>query len=150
MPVARKATPAKPKAATPRRVAAGPASAPSAVDAAPVVAATVAEAPCAFPLEMRDGKCPVAVFNSAPPASPNERIAYAKGHVKPLAFLKGLLAVFTEREAAIVRQANPGNAYIEGNPKLGDEPLICDACFPKTRWYSAEAFKRHTNVAHVN
>lgn len=106
--------------------------------------------PCAFPREMRDGRCPVAVFNS--PASPNERIVGrdSKKHAKPLQFMKGLLALFTERDADIVRRANPAGAYIEANPKLSDEPLICDACFPKSRWYSAEAYRRHTNIAHVN
>lgn len=150
MPAARSASPAKPKAAPRRGAAKAPAVAPPsegvASEPAEVKAAAV---PCAFPLEMRDGKCPVAVFHS--PNSPNERISYAKGHVKPLAFVKGLLAVFTEREAAIVRQANPGGStYLEGDPVLGNKPLVCKTCAHPTRWYDSDAYTRHTTFAHVN
>lgn len=104
---------------------------------------------CAFPLEVRQGRCPVAVFNS--PRSPNERIAYAKGHVKPLKFLRGLLAVFEQREADIVRGSNPGGStYIEANPRVADEPFICKTCYPPTRWYSQQAYDQHTTFAHVD
>lgn len=119
----------------------------------PVVADETPEpepARCAFPREMRGDRCPVAVFNC--PTSPNERISVASGPGgETLRFLRGLLAVFEEREAPIVRRANPGgNTYIEANPRLADNPLVCTTCYPPTRWYSQEAYQRHTTFAHVD
>jgi len=102
---------------------------------------------CAFPLEMIAGRCPVAVFNA--PDAPNTRIAHsARRGARPLRFERGLLAVFSEQEADIVREAARGGNYVEANPRLGDEPLICDDCRPKTRWYSQNTFQRHVRRFH--
>ena len=108
----------------------------------------VAPAACAFPLEVQGGRCPVAVFNS--PNSPNEKIAWSsQKHVRPLAFERGLLAVFADRDAQLVRNANPGGkTYLEADLRLGDNPFICSDCFPRTRWYSAPAYQRHMRFAH--
>lgn len=113
----------------------------------PLVVPEAEEPECRFPLEVVNGRCPVAVFNS--PKSPNERIAYAKGHVNPLRFERGVLAVFEEKHADIVRKANPGGkTYFEADPKLAHDPLICKTCYPKTRWYSTRAFEQHMEFAH--
>lgn len=106
--------------------------------------------PCSFPLEKRGGRCPVAVFNS--PNSPNERIAVVAGlGAETLKFERGLLAVFEDEDAGVVRGANPGGStYIEANPRLADDPLICKICYPQTRWYSQDAYTRHTTFAHVD
>jgi hypothetical protein len=110
-------------------------------------ASAPAAPPCAFPLEMDHGRCPVAVFNA--PDAPNTRIAHSdRRGARPTQFRRGLLAVFTEREADIVRNAARGNNYVEANPRLGDEPLICDDCYPKTRWYSQNAYQRHVRRFH--
>lgn len=104
-------------------------------------------APCAFPLEAARGRCPVAVFNA--PDAPNTRIAHsARRGARPLRFERGLLAVFSEQEADIVRAAARGGNYVEANPRLGDEPLVCDDCRPKTRWYSQNTFQRHVRRFH--
>lgn len=103
---------------------------------------------CRFPLEMVGGRCPVAVFNA--PTSPRERLALsAKAWKTPLQFLDGLLAVFRDEDAEAVRRANRGTTYIEAtDSRLFDNPLLCGACKPKTRWYSTEAYERHMRFKH--
>lgn len=121
-------------------VAGGPAEAG---DESPVPAAP----PCAFPLEMRDGRCPVAVFNA--PDAPNTRIAHsARRGAHPIRFVRGLLALFLEQEADLVRTGARGGNYVEANPRLGDEPLVCADCHPQTRWYSQNAYQRHVRRFH--
>lgn len=109
-------------------------------DLAPVVP------PCAFPFEMRGDRCPVAVFNA--PDAWNTTIAGGDRGQHSLQFARGVLAVFSESDAAKVRKASRGNAYVEANPRLADEPLICSKCFPKTRWYSQNAYERHMSRFH--
>jgi hypothetical protein len=105
-----------------------------------------AVAPCAFPLEMKDGRCPVAVFNS--PTSPRERISTSsKSWKTPLQFADGLLAVFREEDADVVRRASRGSTYLEADPRVF-EPFRCKACRPVTRWYSTDAFERHMRFKH--
>lgn len=107
------------------------------------------EPECAF-ADLWRGKCPTAVFNA--PNSPNERIAFSRkegGHA--LRFVRGMLAVFSEGDASVVRRASPGGrVYIESDPKFRDEPLWCDDCRPKTPWFSKEAFRQHVRFAHTD
>lgn len=100
---------------------------------------------CAFPHEMRGDRCPVAVFNA--PDAWRTNIAVGRNQ-RPLSFERGVLAVFSERDAEIVRAASRGNAYVEANPRLADEPFVCKKCYPSTRWYSQSAYDRHTSRRH--
>lgn len=103
-----------------------------------------------FPLEKRrGGLAPIAVFNS--PTSPRERLAFPErvGR-RPIAFDgNGLLLLYDEEDAEIVRNNNPGGrTYVEGDPRLEHNPFVCDDCFPKSRWYSQSAFQRHMKFKH--
>jgi len=104
------------------------------------------EPECDFPLEIKRGRCPVAVFNSpGDVCSMNERIkmSSAKNWRVP-EFVRGVLAVFDEQDAEAVRGASRGGSlYVEADPRFGADPLRCTACFPPTRWYSAAAYQRH-------
>jgi hypothetical protein len=104
------------------------------------------EPECDFPFEMKKGRCPVAVFNApGDTCSMNENLSFAKSEYRhPLRFDRGVLAVFDEGDAQIVRDANPGGrVYVEGDPRFGADPLKCTGCYPKTRWYSTAAYERH-------
>lgn len=110
-----------------------------------------ADPACAFPFEAdRKGRCPVAVFNA--PDAWNERIAFdAADRMHPLEFTRGVLAVFDEGDAELVRTCNPaGRTYVEADPKFGPSPLICSACYPNSRWYSTAAYQRHYRRRHGN
>ena len=104
------------------------------------------EPECPWPFEIKRGRCPVAVFNApGDVASMNEGVAVAgERNSEPLRFERGVLAVFTEEGAENVRLASRGGAlYVEGDPRFGAEPLLCDACYPPTRHYSQRAYQRH-------
>jgi hypothetical protein len=108
---------------------------------------------CEFPFEMSKGRCPVAVFNApGDTCSMNESLSFPRAERRgPLKFSRGVLAAFTEEDAGIVRAANPGGRlYVEADPRFSHGPLICDTCYPKTRWYSTAAYQRHTKRAHTN
>lgn len=106
---------------------------------------------CAFPLEKdRKGRCPVTVFNA--PDAWNERISFPSSErTDALEFQRGVMPVFWEEDASLVRANNPGQrTYVEADPKFGRSPLICDACYPTTRWYSTVAYQRHYRRRHGN
>jgi hypothetical protein len=119
-------------------------------EAAEPVPAPEPEPEVRFPFEGSKGQDPVAVFNS--PDSPNENLAFPKSDRRgPLRFSRGVLAVFTEDDAEVVRAANPaGKVYVEADPRLSHSPLICATCYPRTRWYSTVAYERHMRRAHTN
>lgn len=110
------------------------------------IPAPLPEPECEFPHDIRKGRCPVAVFNAPGDiCSMNESLAFPESEGRnALKFDRGTLAVFTEEDAAVVRAAGKnGLLYVEANPKFGAEPLVCDTCYPKTRWYSPTAYQRH-------
>lgn len=104
------------------------------------------EPECAFPLEIKNGRCPVAVFNApGDVSSMNERVKVSsQKNWRVPEFVRGVLAVFDAGDADLVRQAsNGGRLYVEADPRFGADPLRCTTCFPPTRWYSAAAYQRH-------
>jgi hypothetical protein len=148
--------PAKPRGA--KKPPAPPRERLAALDVLPVIEedeGDVLPAPppvpeCPFPFEMLKGRCPVAVFNS--PDSPNETLAFPKADRRnPLKFNRGVLGAFSDEDAVVVRAANPGGkVYVEADPRLSYQPLICATCYPRTRWYSTVAYERHMRRAHSN
>ena len=108
----------------------------------------VPEPSCPFPVALFGGRCPVAVFNA--PTSPRERISTSKKSWKaPLMYVDGLLGVFREEDADVVRRANRGHTYIEADPRVAHDPFKCKACKPITYWFSTEAFERHMRFKHA-
>jgi hypothetical protein len=104
------------------------------------------EPECAFPLEIKRGRCPVTVFNApGDVSSMNESISFpAADRRDPARFQRGVLAVFSAEDAENVRLADKrGRLYVEADPRFGARPLMCTTCYPKTRWYSAAAYERH-------
>jgi hypothetical protein len=104
------------------------------------------EPECAFPREILKGRCPVAVFNSpGDTCSMGERVKVSsEQRAHPVKFVRGVMAVFSEGDAEGVRAASQnGRLYIEADPRFGAGPLMCSACYPHTRWYSAAAYQRH-------
>lgn len=108
--------------------------------------------PARFPFEQKRGKDPVAVFNTyGGDTSENERLAFPASEGRlPLQFYRGVLAVFSESEAAYVRRASQGGRlYREAtDERLFAKPFVCDACKPPTRWYSQEAYTQHNRRKH--
>jgi hypothetical protein len=110
------------------------------------IPAPAPEPECAFPLEIKKGRCPVAVFNSPGDiSSMNERVKLsADKHQSPAQFSRGTLGVFSETDAVVVRHASKGGRlYVEADPRFGADPLRCTTCYPPTRWYSTGAYQRH-------
>lgn len=108
--------------------------------------------PARFPFEQRRGHDPVAVFNTyGGDTSENERLAFPSSTSRvPLQFYRGLLAVFSEGDAAYVRKASMGGRlYREAtDDRLFARPFVCDACKPPTRWYSQETYQAHNRRKH--
>jgi hypothetical protein len=106
--------------------------------------------PARFPYEQKNGRDPVAVFNTHGDTSWNERLVLsANSGGMALQFHRGLLAVWSEEDAEYVRQASMnGRLYREAEDRFSASPIVCTECYPPTRWYSQDVYVTHNRQKH--